>query len=46
MEADKQQAYMTLYTVLHIYLRSMAPIMPFTTESIWQTLTALTATPL
>ncbi len=46
MEADKQQAYTTLYCVLHIYLRAMAPIMPFTTESIWQTLASLTTSPM
>ena len=44
MEADKQQAYMTLYSVLHSYLRLAAPCMPFVTEHIRQQLATLTAT--
>lgn len=35
-DADKQAAYDTLYTVLHIMCRAMAPLLPLTTEEIWQ----------
>lgn len=34
-DADKQQAYDTLYTVLHTICRVAAPLLPITTESIY-----------
>jgi len=35
MDADKLEAYDTLYTVLKKLITVAAPIMPFTTEAIW-----------
>lgn len=35
-DADKQAAYDTLYTVLHIMCRLMAPMLPFVSEAIYQ----------
>jgi isoleucyl-tRNA synthetase len=39
-DEDKQAAYDTLYTVLHIMCRAMAPLLPLITEEIWQGLNA------
>jgi isoleucyl-tRNA synthetase len=38
-DADKQAAYDTLYTVLHVMCRAAAPLLPMTTEAIYQGLT-------
>ncbi len=38
--ADKQAAYMTLYTVLDTLVKTAAPFVPFITESIYQNITA------
>lgn len=38
-DADKQAAYDTLYTVLHIICRAAAPLLPLTLEEIYKTLT-------
>ncbi len=38
MDADKQAAYMTLYTVLETTIRLIAPFVPFIAESIYQNL--------
>lgn len=38
--ADKQAAYMTLYTVLDTLTKVSAPFVPFITESIYQNITA------
>lgn len=38
MTADKQQAYQTLFAVIHTYLRLCAPFIPFVTEQLWQEL--------
>ncbi|MCM1195407.1 MAG: DUF5915 domain-containing protein, partial [Firmicutes bacterium] len=38
--ADKQAAYMTLYTVLDTLVKISAPFVPFITESIYQNITA------
>ncbi len=38
--ADKQSAYMTLYTVLDTLIKVSAPFVPFITESIYQNITA------
>lgn len=38
--ADKQAAYMTLYTVLDTLVKIAAPFVPFITESIYQNITA------
>lgn len=38
-DADKQAAYNTLYTVLHVMCRAAAPLLPFLTENIWLGLT-------
>lgn len=38
--ADKQAAYMTLYTVLDTLVKVAAPFVPFITESIYQNITA------
>ena len=38
-DADKQLAYNTLYTVLHVMCRAAAPLLPFMTENIWLGLT-------
>ncbi|MBR4633975.1 class I tRNA ligase family protein [bacterium] len=38
MDADKNAAYSTLYTVLKIYLQMLAPFIPFITEKLWQNL--------
>lgn len=38
--ADKQAAYMTLYTVLDTLIKVSAPFVPFITESIYQNITA------
>lgn len=35
-DEDKQAAYDTLYTVLHIMCRAMSPLLPIITEEIWQ----------
>ncbi len=35
-DADKQNAYNTLYTVLHIFVRSISPLLPFISEEIYQ----------
>jgi isoleucyl-tRNA synthetase len=37
-DADKQDAYDTLYTVLHVLARIAAPLLPLVTEAIWQVL--------
>lgn len=37
-DADKEAAYLTLYTCLETMLRLMAPFMPFWTESMYQNL--------
>ena len=39
MDADKNAAYSTLYTVLKTYLQMLAPFLPFITEKLWQNLT-------
>lgn len=36
LDEDKQQAYNTLYTVLHVITRAVAPLLPFLSESIYQ----------
>lgn len=46
MDADKEQAYMTLYTVLQQYLRMLAPTVPFVSESLRQLLAKITAVPM
>ena len=38
MTKDKQDAYMTLYTVLEAFTRLCAPFVPFVTESVYQNL--------
>ena len=38
MDADKNAAYSTLYTVLKTYLKMLAPFIPFITEKLWQNL--------
>lgn len=38
MDADKDAAYSTLYTVLKTYLQMLAPFVPFITEKLWQNL--------
>ena len=38
MDADKNAAYSTLYTVLKTYLQMLAPFLPFITEKLWQNL--------
>jgi len=38
-DGDKQSAYNTLYTVLHVMCRAAAPLLPLTTEEIYQGLT-------
>jgi isoleucyl-tRNA synthetase len=38
-DKDKQAAYDTLYTVLHIMCRAIAPLLPLTTEMIYKGLT-------
>ncbi|MDR0884642.1 MAG: isoleucine--tRNA ligase [Oscillospiraceae bacterium] len=38
-EGDKQNAYYALYVALDAMLRTMAPVIPFMTEHIWQNLT-------
>ena len=38
MDADKNAAYSTLYTVLKTYLQMLAPFIPFITEKLWQNL--------
>lgn len=38
-DTDKQAAYNTLYTVLHIMCRVAAPLLPITTEEIYKSLT-------
>ena len=38
MDADKNAAYSTLYTVLKTYLQMLAPFVPFITEKLWQKL--------
>jgi len=35
-DADKQSAYDTLYTVLHIMCRALAPLLPCVTEAMYQ----------
>ena len=42
MDADKQQAYQTLFTVIRTYLQLSAPFIPFITEQIWQSLSGFT----
>lgn len=37
--ADKQAAYDTLYTVLTVLMRALAPLLPFVTEKIYRALT-------
>jgi isoleucyl-tRNA synthetase len=37
-DADKQEGYAALYAVLKTLIKTAAPIMPFTTEAIWQNL--------
>ncbi|MDR0399705.1 MAG: DUF5915 domain-containing protein, partial [Treponema sp.] len=37
-DADKQEGYATLYGALKTLIKTAAPIMPFTTEAIWQNL--------
>lgn len=39
-DADKQAAYDTLYTVLHVMCRASAPLLPLLTEAIYQGLTS------
>lgn len=38
-DADKQAAYDTLYTVLHIMCRAFAPLLPLVTEEVFQGIT-------
>lgn len=38
-DADKQAAYDTLFTVLHVLLRVSAPLLPLVTDEIWVGLT-------
>jgi isoleucyl-tRNA synthetase len=38
IDDDKQQAYNTLYSVLLIMCEASAPLLPFTTEKVWQDL--------
>jgi isoleucyl-tRNA synthetase len=38
-DADKQAAYDTLYTVLSVMMRALAPLLPLTTEAIYRGLT-------
>lgn len=38
-DADKREAYNTLYTVLHTLCRAAAPFLPFITEKIYKSLT-------
>ncbi|MCZ6597907.1 MAG: isoleucine--tRNA ligase, partial [Planctomycetota bacterium] len=38
-DADKSDAYDTLYTVLHVLTRAVAPLLPFVTEEIYRGLT-------
>jgi isoleucyl-tRNA synthetase len=40
-DADKEAAYLTLYTCLETLLRLMAPMMPFWTEAMYQNLVRL-----
>ncbi len=37
-DADKMQAYETLYYILNVYIKLLAPYMPFITEEIYQNL--------
>jgi isoleucyl-tRNA synthetase len=39
-DADKQDAYNTLYTVLHVMCRAAAPLLPLTLEDIFRGLTS------
>lgn len=39
LDADKQAAYNTLYTVLHVMCRAASPLLPLITESIYKGLT-------
>lgn len=43
MDADKMQAYTTLFTVLRTYLQLCAPFIPFVTEQIRQELQQFTS---
>lgn len=38
-KADKNNAYITMYTVFNVFLRAMAPITPFITEFLYKHLT-------
>jgi isoleucyl-tRNA synthetase len=38
MDDDKHAAYHTLYEVMSIYLKLLAPFAPFTTEYLWKIL--------
>lgn len=38
-EADKQLAYYVLFQAIHACVQTMAPVIPFMTEHIWQNLT-------
>jgi isoleucyl-tRNA synthetase len=38
MDADKQQAYLTLHTILQDFVKLLAPFMPFMSEAIYQNL--------
>lgn len=42
MDADKNAAYSTLFTVLKVYLQMLAPFVPFVTENLWQKLAQFT----
>jgi isoleucyl-tRNA synthetase len=42
-DADKQDAYNTLYSVLLVMCKAIAPLMPFTTEYIWRGLNGVTS---
>jgi isoleucyl-tRNA synthetase len=42
-DADKQDAYDTLYSTLLVMCQAIAPLMPFTTEYIWRGLNGLGA---
>jgi isoleucyl-tRNA synthetase len=35
-DADKQAAYDTLYTALHVLVRAVSPLLPLISEEIWQ----------
>lgn len=43
MDADKNAAYATLYTVIRTYLQMLAPFVPFVTENLWQKLSEFTS---